>query len=125
MQTDPLILIAARSGRMREGYQAVLTVIPQTRLMEPVDDATLALKMVAEGQPALVLLDTNLPDGQVWMLLEQIKTRRPQIQCLVLVDNVRQLQTAQATGADGVLIKGASAERFYATIDELLSRHRE
>lgn len=123
MPTDALILVAAKPGVLRDGFQAVLAAIPQVKVIDPVDDSASALRAVAEHQPALILLDTNLPDYQVWTLLEQIKTQWSQIKCLVLADNRQQQQTAQAADADGVLIKGCSASEFYATINELLSQH--
>ncbi len=125
MQTAPSILIAAKPGVMRDGFQAVLTVIPQAKVIDPADDSASALRAVAEYRPALILLDTNLPDHQVWTLLEQVKAQWPQVQCLVLADNRQQRQTAQAAGADRVLIKGCPAKEFYANINGMLSRHRE
>lgn len=123
MQPDVLVLIAARPGLIRDGLQAVLAAMPQIEMMDPVDDGPSALKKMAEHQPALVLLDTNLPDDQVWTLLQQIKARWPQIQCLILADSGRQQQTAQAAGADGVLIKGFPTKELYASVKRLLSRH--
>lgn len=123
MPTDALILVAAKPGVLRDGFQAVLAAIPQVKVIDPVDDSASALKAVTEHQPALVLLDTNLPDYQVWTLLEQIKTQWSQIKCLVLANNRQQQRTAQAANADGVLIKGCSASEFYTTINKLLSRH--
>jgi DNA-binding NarL/FixJ family response regulator len=123
MPTDVLILVAAKPGVLRDGFQAVLAAIPRTKVIDPVDNSASALRAVAEHQPALILLDTNLPDYQVWTLLEQIKTQWSQIKCLVLADNRQQQQTAQAADADGVLIKGCSAREFYATINKLLPQH--
>ncbi len=125
MQTDPLILIAAKPGVERDGFQAVLTAIPQAKVMAPANDSASALRAVAEHQPALILLDINLPDYQVWTLLEQVKAQWPQVQCLVLADNRQQRQIAQAAGADHVLIKGCPAKEFYANINDMLSRHKE
>ena len=124
MQTGPAILIAAKPGLMRDGFQAVLTAIPRAKVMDPADDSASALRAVAERQPALILLDTNLPDDQVWTLLEQVKAQWPHVQCLVLAENRRQRQTARAAGADRVLIKGCPAKEFYAITTELLARQR-
>ncbi len=125
MQTDPSILIAAKPGVERDGFQAVLTAIPRAKVMDPANDSAATLRVVAKHQPALILLDTNLPDYQVWTLLKQLKAQWPQVQCLVLADNRQQRQTAQAAGADRVLIKGCPAKEFYANINGMLSRHRE
>jgi len=123
MRTNPLILIAAKPGVERDGFQAVLAAMPQIKVIDPAGDGALALRAVAEHRPALILLAVNLPDLQVWTLLEQVKAQWPQVQCLVLADNRQQRRVAQAAGADHVLIKGCLAKEFYANIDSMLSRH--
>lgn len=126
MQSDVLTLIVARPGRMRDGLQALLAAMPQVERINLADDSTAALEMISGQQPTLVLLDSNpLNDGQVWTALEQIKALHPQTRCLVLVDNGRQEQRAQATGADGVLVKGFSTAELFAAIEKLLSHPRE
>lgn len=145
MQSDVLTLVAARPGRVRDGLRALLATIPWLKVIGQADDGASALEIVAEHQPALVLLDTNLPGGEpfdggrpvrgrpvhgrpvrthsgAWAVLKQIKARWPQVRCLVLTGNGRQGQTARAAGADGVLIRGFSTAELLTAIERLLSR---
>jgi DNA-binding NarL/FixJ family response regulator len=119
MSGDVVTLVAARPGRVRDGLQALLAAIPQIEIIGHADDGASALECVAEHKPALVLLDTNLPDGQVWTVLKQIKMRCPQARCLIISDTSQQRQAAKAAGADGVLLKGFLAAELVAVIKEL------
>ncbi len=119
MSGDVAILVAARPGRVRDGLQALLAAIPQIKMIGHADDGVSVLERVAEHKPALVLLDTNLPDGEVWAVLRQIKIRCPQARCLIMSDTGQQRRAAKAAGADGVLLKGFLAAELVAAIKEL------
>ena len=121
IKSRALTLIVARSGRVRDGLEALLTTIPQIEIVGQVDDVPWALRMITEHRPALVLLDFNLLDGQVETVLRQIQAARPGTRCTVLVDNAQQEQAAKAAGADGVLIKGFPAAALFATVERLLA----
>ena len=117
------VLIVAKPGRVRDGLQALLAAISQTEIVGPADDGPSALRMITEHHPVLVLLDADLPDDGAPTVLGRIKSEWPQIRCIVLADNVRQQQAAQAAGADSVLIKGFPAAQLFATIKRLIPRH--
>jgi hypothetical protein len=53
--------------------------------------------------------------------LGEVKSRWPLTRCLALADCVEQKEEAESAGADAVLIKGFTAAKFTATIEELLS----
>ncbi len=116
-----LALIAARPGRMRDSLQALLAAIPRIGAVDEADDGAAALHKVAASRPAVLVLDTNLSDGATWSVLKETKGRWPQTQCVVLARSASQRETAQAAGADGVLIKGFSTAELYVMIDELLA----
>jgi DNA-binding response OmpR family regulator len=71
------------------------------------------------------VLDTNLPDGRVWEVLKQVRGGPTLTRCVIMAENMRQLEMAKAAGADGVLIKGFSTAALYLMIDELLARRAE
>jgi DNA-binding NarL/FixJ family response regulator len=119
MRGNAKVLIAAGVGRLRDSLQNVLLAMPWVTITGQAADDASALRMVVERHPTLVLLDVNLPDGEVPALLEQIKARWPDIRCLVLADNARQRQAADAAGADSVLIRGFSVTELFAAIEEL------
>jgi two-component system nitrate/nitrite response regulator NarL len=116
-------LIAAKPGRMRDCLQALLKVVSQIKVIGRADDGASALKLVTELEPALVLLDTNLAEAQVYPVLEQIKATRSQTRCIVLADSIRQRQLAEAAGADAALIKGFRTANLIEVIERLASEH--
>jgi len=120
MNDSILALIVAHPGPVRDGLRALLTAIPQVASLKEVDDASSALRVIEEYSPALVLISVNATSDDVWNLLAQIKAKHPQTRSILLVDDVQQQQLAQATGADGVLLRGAPASRLSATIKSLL-----
>jgi len=124
MENNASALIVVRSPRIREGVRALLKSIPYLEIIDQADDGPSALKMVADHHPALVLLDSNLPDEEAWAVLKQTKALWPQTQCLVLATSAEQQWIAKAAGADEVLLTGFPASKFFTVIDGLLSRQQ-
>jgi DNA-binding NarL/FixJ family response regulator len=120
MDNPVLALIVAHPGPVRDGLRALLTAIPQVESSKEVDDASSALRIVKEHDPALVLISVDLSGDEVWDLLRQIKAERPQTRSILLVNDVQQQRLAQAAGADGVLFEGSPASKLSTTIKSLL-----
>jgi DNA-binding NarL/FixJ family response regulator len=125
MESHTSALIIARPGRLRDGLQAVLAAMPQIETVDRADDLRSALRMAAERRPALVLLNTDLINGQTRETLEQIRARWSGARCIVLADDVQQQQRARAVGVDEVLLRGFSATELFASVDRLLRQQRE
>jgi len=106
---------------MRDNLKLLLRTIPGIEIVGQADDSSSALRMSAEHRPALVLVDTNLPNDDVLTVLRQIKARQPQTRCLVLADNGQKQEDIAAAGADAVLRKGFPAEELFDTVERLLS----
>jgi DNA-binding NarL/FixJ family response regulator len=117
---NELVLIAGRPCRMRDSLHILLKTMPGIDIIGHADDGSSALRMITERQPALVLLDTNLPGEMFFTLLKRIKGNGCRSRCLVLADNVQQRQEAQAAGADAALVKGFPAVELFETIEGLL-----
>ena len=113
-------LIVAKPGPLRDGLRALMTATPQIEAVEEVEDISLALRVVFEHCPDLVVLDSDLANGEVWMTVRRTKARCPGVRCIVLANDVQQNQEAEAAGADAVLLKGFPAVRLIAIIVKLL-----
>ena len=121
MTTKPtLALIVAQAGSLQSSLLALMTTMPQVNAVILAEKARLALRMIDEHRPALVLVDMGLLGDDARTVLKQIKTGWPLTRCIVLADDVRQQQDAQAVGTDVVLIKGFPAAKFIAAIEGLL-----
>ena len=120
-----LALIVARPGPLRNGLQALMTTMPQIEILAETTDPSALRRMGAGMQPDVVLLDTSLPEDQVWAALGQIKAEWSHTRSIVLVEDSQQKQKAQAAGADVVLIQGYPAAKLIAAIEGLLSQEEE
>jgi DNA-binding NarL/FixJ family response regulator len=121
MTSDVSALIVARPGRARDSLYALLGAVSQIEMIDRVDNGVSALKLVAEREPSLVLLDTGLGEDQAWSVLEQIKAARSQTRCIVLAGSFQQPQRARAAGADDVLLRGFRVAELYKVIEKLIS----
>jgi DNA-binding NarL/FixJ family response regulator len=118
-EDNALVLVVARPSRIRDSLQALLHIVPQLKVAMATH-SFLAVQMMAQYNPALILLDVDLPDDQVWDLLKQIQLTRPQTRCLFLVNSIQQQQAARAAGAHAALLKGFGTAELFTTIEKLL-----
>jgi DNA-binding NarL/FixJ family response regulator len=119
LKTKPVLaLIAAAPSPLQDGLLALMTTSNQISAVFVAEEASLALRMVKDHRPNLVLLDIHLPEAQ--MVLERIKNQLPQTRCIVLVSSVEQERAVEE--ADAVLIEGFSPSQLLATIEDLLAQ---
>jgi DNA-binding NarL/FixJ family response regulator len=122
MMTKPaLALIVTGPGSLQKGLVAMITTMPQIQAVLVTEEASAALRMIADHRPALVLLDMVLPGNGAGTVLKEIRTSWPSTRCIILADDIRHQQEAEAAGADVVLIKGFTAATFLVTVEGLLS----
>jgi DNA-binding NarL/FixJ family response regulator len=113
-------LIVAKPGELRESLQALLMTIPHINVVYQTDNSQTVLAPAIKQHPALVLLDFDLPNGELLATLEQMRIQWPQTRCAVLVDNEQEKQIVNAARADVVLMKGTQAAKLLATVEDLL-----
>jgi len=124
LERDPLVLVVAKPGRIRHSLQALLQIMPRLKVAIATH-SFLAMQMMAQYNPALVLLDVDLPDDQAWDLLKQMQLTRPQTRCLFLVNSIQQQRAARAAGAHAALLKGFGAAELFTTIEKLLLHYSQ
>jgi DNA-binding NarL/FixJ family response regulator len=120
-----LALIVAPPGPLRNSLQALLTTMPQIEILAETSDPSALLRMGAEIQPHVVLMDADLPEVQVCAALDQIKTEWSKTRSVVLVKDSEQQQVIETAGADAALIKGCPAAELISTIEDLLSQQED
>ena len=118
----PLACIAVRPGALRSVLEALLIMMPGVDMMGVVDDIPSTLRTVQEHPPALVILDVDLPGGDVLDVVREIKVAGYRSRCLVLANDVWQCLEAKAAGADTVLLKGTPPMDFLTAIEALASK---
>ena len=117
--TKPILLIVAPPSDLQIGLQALLT----TRLEVDVlvtGEGSSALKVIERHNPALVILDHDLPRNNVPMIIQHIKSSWPDIRCIILVNDDEGCQKMLDTGVDLILIKGLPGVKLVAEIKKLL-----
>jgi DNA-binding NarL/FixJ family response regulator len=97
-----------------------LLTLRQIERVSLTEDLPSALRVLAEEEPSLVLVDSALPGDQVLAVVQQIKAHRPDSRVLALADEKSQQRAATAAGADAAHLLGLPAERLFETIEELL-----
>ena len=118
-----LALVVSSSDSLQNGLLALMTTIPQISAVLVAEDVNSTLRMVANHQPALVLLDLSLP--QMREIISQIKAQYPRVQLIVLAEDVTQREAAEALGVDHVLLEGFSAQQLVAIVEYLTRKLEE
>ena len=83
-------------------------------------DGAAGVNMTEQDKPDLVLMEAALPGNEVCAAVCEIRAKWAGTRTVVLVENARQQQEAEAAGADVVLYQGVRAARFIDVIEELL-----
>jgi CheY-like chemotaxis protein len=94
--------------------------MPQVGSVDVIGDVESAFGPTFDRNPALVLLDADLTEDDVWLVVRRVKRKWPLAGTIVLAGNVGQQKAAEAAGADAVLLQGLPAGRLVAAIVRLL-----
>lgn len=121
MASGVSVLIVAEPGSLRTGLQALLSSIAPVNNIQVAENKRVAQRLASRHKPALALLGSQGAGDQVWITLQAIKAASPLTRCIVLVEDVHQLQTGDAELADVLLLQGTSPEELVATIEGLLA----
>ena len=121
-ENSSLVAIVAAPGHLRDGLAALLSAaIPQIEVVGHAGNRLSATKVVEEQSPDLILLEASSSSEEIQDLLRRIKTARPQIRCIVLVNDVQQREAiTKGAGADAVLVTGYPAAKIVKTVRQLL-----
>ncbi len=90
------------------------------------ENVTMALEMVADNQPDLVLADLKMPDGNGLDLLKKLKIQVPELPVILITGHasVDTAVEAMRLGALDYILKPFQREAVLATVDMALSRQR-
>lgn len=113
-----LALIVATPSSLQNALMALMTTFSQISAVLVAEEANLALRMVKDHHPALIVIDVDFPESQT--LLKQMKTQWPRARCILLVNSFEQKE--DVTDADAVLIKGFPVEKLNGTVEQLLAQ---
>ncbi len=123
MGTIPVILIVAPPGDLQIGLQALLAARLEVDVLVTGEGSS-ALKVIERHNPALVILDHDLPRNTAPLISQRIKSSWPDILCIVLVNDDEGRQKVLGAGADLIVIKGLPGVKLVAEIEKLLRPER-
>src|SRR6478752_6351712 len=113
------VLLVDDHPMMREGLSALLATVPGTAIVGECGDGESAVTMAVDLQPALILIDLNLPNVRGNEATRRITQASPQIAILVLtmLEDDDSVFGAMRAGARGYLLKGAGKEEVIRAIN--------
>jgi DNA-binding NarL/FixJ family response regulator len=116
------ILIADDHEVVRSGVTRLLTGT-EIEVIAEAATGDEAVRLTAEHNPDIVLLDIRMPNGDGLAALGRIKLQRPDQRILVFstYDNPTYVARAVALGANGFLLKGCTRDQLLAAIRKIAS----
>jgi DNA-binding NarL/FixJ family response regulator len=112
------VLIVDDHPVVRHGLQSLLSQYTEIQVIGEAGDSELALGLIAELQPDVVLLDIRLADESGLSVAQTLQHQHSPVRIIILTsyeDNVYLRKAAQA-GVHGYLLKSASAEMLIEAI---------
>jgi DNA-binding NarL/FixJ family response regulator len=112
------VLIADDNGLFRSALDAILATEPEVRVVGRATDGEEAVRMVAELQPDVVLMDLSMPVLDGFLATQRILEESPGTQVLVLTGSPERtdMERAEAAGAAGYVTKDRIASELVAAI---------
>lgn len=112
MTTHPVTTVALVDDHplVRQGLRAVLEAADDIRVVAEASDGHQAIKVIAQHQPNVVIMDLQMPGLHGLDATREILTAHPGIAVLVLTmfEDDDMVFSAMAAGAVGYLLKGAN-----------------
>lgn len=94
--------------------------MPQVEVVYEANDLSLALSEGFDSPPTLVVVDGDLANDEVHLMVERVRARWPQAECIFLCADVRQQEDATVAGADTVVLKGFPAPNLVTLVVNML-----
>ena len=104
---------------MQQSLRTSLAAYPWIVVVASFGDGLTALNHLAQFQPGILVIDSNLLEEEVDALLDAIKTRQPDIRCLVLARSSVRYEQLLVDGADAVILRNGSAQELQEALFRL------
>lgn len=106
------VVIVDDHPMFRQGLRDVLETDPGLQIVGEAANGEMALRLVDESEPDVVLLDINLPDINGIQVTRQIRARQPDVRVIVITgyDDVEQAFHAIRAGASAYCAKDITPE---------------
>ncbi|NUT59308.1 MAG: response regulator transcription factor, partial [Agromyces sp.] len=108
---------------VRRGIAELLDREPDLEVVGEAADVAHALPRIAATRPDVAVLDVRLPDGDGVELCREVRSRHPDVRCLMLTayDDDEATMSAVLAGASGYVLKNVSGSRLLEDIRAVAS----
>ncbi len=115
------VLLVDDHAIVRQGVKSILANHPDIQIVGEAENAGALFARLSNSQPDIVLLDVRMPGQNGIEITQRIKREHPEIKVIVLstYDDDEFLLGALRAGAEGYLLKSASAEVLAASIRQV------
>jgi DNA-binding NarL/FixJ family response regulator len=110
------ILIVDDNHSFRQGMRALLSIQPDMKVKGEAPDGHVAMEMIQELHPDLVLLDAHMPGMTGVEVTRQIKSRWPQVKVILMTMYADYRSKSIEAGADAFVTKGIPPEHVLSVI---------
>ena len=112
------LLLADDHPVVRDGLRGMLATQADIKIIGEAEDGASAVRLTAELEPNVVLMDLRMPVLDGVSAIQEIKARQPEVQVLVLTtyDTDADILPAVEAGATGYLLKDCSRETLFEAI---------
>ncbi|MCB0168726.1 MAG: response regulator transcription factor [Anaerolineae bacterium] len=120
MTTEQIsVLICDDQAVVREGLAAILSTVPQIKVVGLAGHGQEVLELIAQQQPDVVLMDLNMPVMNGVQATRRIREQFPQVAVLVLTTHATDewLFDAIRAGAAGYLLKDTRRDDLVRAIE--------
>jgi DNA-binding NarL/FixJ family response regulator len=121
---DMIALVVLRPGPLRDGLCALLCAMSEIRLTAQAEDTDAALRFLARLCAQLVLIKLDAGDRRLLKPIIEMRALCPDTQVVALIEDERDRQVAQASGADLVMLVGVPAPKRRPTRPYMTSKRR-
>ncbi|SCK16359.1 two component transcriptional regulator, LuxR family [Streptomyces sp. WMMB 322] len=103
---------------IRRGVHEMLSAESGIEVIGEADNAADALKRIPDARPDVALLDVRLPDGSGIEVCRELRSRAPDIACLILTSftDEEALVHAVLAGASGYVLKGIRGSELQSAV---------
>jgi DNA-binding NarL/FixJ family response regulator len=106
------ILIVDDHPLVRDGLRALLTSLPEFRVVADTGDGDEAIRLAKELQPDVMLLDFSMPKKSGLDVMRELNGSMPRLRAILMTAGVQKLDMMRMLqhGVKGIVMKGAPTE---------------
>ena len=116
------VLIVDDAAAVRDGLNSILRAYPDIDVVGEATNGEEAIAQAEQLQPAVILMDAQMPGTDGIAATRHIKQQSPNIRVLLLTVHTGYIEEAMAAGADAYLIKDSGRQELVQAIRELSRR---